>query len=189
MTGIGEMGVSEWLPVLAAGVGALAAAVGVGLGIRRFRLARRAYALSVEAERQQEPALEVSRQDCRILNLPNDERRIYVFHLAITNTSRTANSIKRIELALEYGRRGQPPSNVVIPHDSSAAMAANMEAAEVIRVPGSIAAGATINGAALFPIAPELIGDGVVESHIVTVTDAHDRGVQCRAILLWEVQS
>lgn len=189
MTAIGGMGVSEWLPILAAGVGALAAAVGVGLGFRRFRLARRAYSLSVEAERRKEPAVEVYLHDSLILNPPGEERRIYVFHLVITNTSRSANSIKRIELALEYGRRGQPPSNVVIPHDSSAAITASMEAAEVIRVPCSIAAGATIRGAALFPIATGLIGDGVVESHIVTVTDAHDRGVQCQAILLWEVQS
>ena len=189
MTATGGMGVSQWLPILAAGVGALAAGVGAWVGIRRYRLARRAFSLSVEAERRKEPAVEVYLQDSRILNPPDEERRIYVFHLVITNTSQSANSIKRIELALAYGRRGQPPSNVVIPHDSSAAIAASMEAAEVIRVPRSIAAGATIRGAALFPIATGLIGDGVVESHVVTVTDAYDQDVQCQAILLWEVQS
>ena len=177
-----------WLPILAGGVGALAAVVAAWAGIRRFRVAHRTYSLSVEAERRKEPAVEVYLHDSRILNLPGEERRIYLFHLVITNTSRTANSIKRIELALEYGRRGEPPSNIVIPHDSNAAMAADMEA-EVLRVPCSVAAGATIRGAALFPIATGLIGDGVVESHIVTVTDAHDRGVQCQAIMMWEAQS
>ena len=77
----------------------------------------------------------------------------------------------------------------MIPHDSSAAMAASMEASEIIRVPRSIAAGDTISGAALFPIDAGLIGDGVVKSHILTVSDAHDRQVQCHAILLWEAQS
>ncbi len=189
MTDIGGMGVAKWLPILAACVGALAAVVGVSLGIRRFRLARRAYALSVEAERRKGPAVEVYLADYRMLNPSCEERRIYVFHLLITNKSLTANSIKRIELMLEYGQQGQPPSNVVIPHDSSAAIAASMEATEVIRVPRSIAAGATISGAALFPFDTELIGDGMVKSHILTVTDAHDRDIQRQAILLWEVQS
>ena len=147
------------------------------------------YSLSVEAERRKEPAVEVYLDDSRILNPPGEERRIYVFRLVITNTSLSPNSIKRIELTLEYGQQGQPPSNVVIHHDSSAAVAASMEATEVIRVPCSIAAGATIAGAALFPIDTGLIGDGVVESHVVTMTDAHDRAVQCHAILLWEVES
>ena len=147
------------------------------------------YSLAIEAERRKEPAVEVYLVDSGILNPPGEERRIYVFQLLITNKSLSANSIKQIELALEYGPQGQPPSNVMIPHDSSAAMAANMEATEVICVPCSIAAAATIAGAALFPIATDLIGDGVVESHVVTVTDAHDRGVECHAILLREVQS
>ena len=139
-TAIGGIGVSEWLPILAAWVGALAAWVGVWLGIRGIRLERRMYSLAIEAERRKEPAVEVYLVDSGILNPPGEERRIYVFQLLITNKSLSANSIKQIELALEYGPQGQPPSNVMIPHDSSAALAANMEATEVICVPCSIAA-------------------------------------------------
>lgn len=185
MSAIGGMEVAEWVAVGSM----LAAWVAVWQAIRSTRMTRRMYSLSVETERRKEPAVEVYLADYRMLNPPREERRIYVFHLLITNKSRLANSIKGIELMLEYGQQGQPPSNVVIPHDSSAAVSAGMEATEVIRVPRSIAAGATITGAALFPIDAGLICDGVVESHILTVTDAHDRDVQCHAILLWEVQS
>ena len=189
MAAFGGMDVAEWLPILAAWAGALAAWVGLGLGIRSIRLERRVFALSAEAERRKEPAVEVYLDDSRILSPPGEERRIYVFRLVITNTSLSPNSIKRIELTLEYGQQGEPPSNVVIRHDSSATPPVSMEAVEVIRAPCSIGAGATIAGAALFPIDSGLIGDGVVESHVVTVTDAHDRAVQCHAILLREVES
>ena len=185
MTAIGGMGVSEWVAVGSM----LAAWVAAWQAFRSTRMARRMYSLSVEAERRKESAVEVYLADSRILNPPGEEHRIYVFQLLIANKSLSANSIKRIELALAYGQQGQPPSNVVFPHDASAAMAASMEATEVIRVPCSIAAGATMAGAALFPVATGLIGDGVVESHIVTVTDAHDRDVECHAILLREEQS
>ena len=185
MTAIGGMGVSEWVAVGSM----LAAWVAAWQAFRSTRMARRMYSLSVEAERRKESAVEVYLADSLILNPAGEEHRIYVFQLLIANKSLSSNSIKRIELALAYGQQGQPPSNVVIPHDASAAMAASMEATEVIRVPCSIVAGATMAGAALFPVATGLIGDGVVESHIVTVTDAHDRDVECHAILLREEQS
>ena len=171
MSAIDGMGVSEWVAVGSM----LGAWVAAWQAFRSTRMARRMYSLSVEAERLKEPALKVYLADYRILNPPSEDRRIYVFHLLITNTSLSANSIKGIELSLEYGQQGQPPSNVVVPHDASAAMAASMEATEVIRVPCCIAAGAPIAGAALFPIDTGLIGDGVVESHVVTVTDAYDQ--------------
>lgn len=185
MSAIGGMEVSEWVAVGSM----LAAWVAAWQAIRSTRTTRRMYSLSVEAERRKEPAVEVYLADYRMLNPPSEDRRIYVFQLLITNKSLSANSIKGIELTLEYGQPGQPPSNVVIPHDSSAAISASMEATEVIRVPRSIAAGATVAGAALFPVDAGLIGDGVVKSHILTVTDAHDRDVQRHAILLWEEQS
>lgn len=185
MSAIGGMAGCEWVAVGSM----LAAWVAAWQAFRSTQMNRRMYALAAEAERRKEPAVAVHLADYRMLSPPNEERRIYVFRLLITNKSLSANSIKRIELTLEYGKQGQPPSNVVIPHDSSAAIAASMEATEVIRVPRSIAAGDTISGAALFPIDAGLIGDGVVKSHILTVTDAHDREIQCDAILLWEVQS
>lgn len=185
MSAIGGMEVTELVAVGSM----LAAWVAAWQAFRSTRMTRLMYSLSVEAERRKEPAVEVYLADYRMLNPPDEERRIYVFRLLITNKSLAANSIKRIALTLEYGHQGQPPSNVVIPHDSSAAIAASMEATEVIRVPRSIAAGDTITGAALFPIDTGVVGDGVVQSHILTVTDAHDRDVQRHAILLWEVQS
>ena len=80
MSAIGGMEGSDWVAVgsmLAAWVAAWQAT----------RMNRRMYALSVEAERRKEPAVEVYPADYRMLNPPNDERRIYVFRLLITNKS------------------------------------------------------------------------------------------------------
>ena len=140
-------------------------------------------------QRRTEPALEVYLADSRIVYPPNHQRRIYVFHLVITNTSLAANSIKQVTLSLEYRQSGQPPSNATVPHDSNAASMFAVGAPEVLRVPSPIAAGGTVSGAAAFNIATTLLGDGAVESYTVTVLDAHDRRAHCQAILLRESPS
>ena len=164
----------------------LAAWIAAWQAIRSTRLSHRMYSLSITEQRRTEPAVEVYLADSQFVHLPNEQRRIYVFHLLITNKSLAANSIKQVTLSLEYGERGQPLSNVAVPHDSNAASRVGVGAPEVLRVPSPIAGGETISGAAVFNIANALLGNGAVESYTVTVLDAHDRQAHCHAILLRE---
>ena len=175
----------EWIAfgsMLAAGIAAVAIC-------RNTRLMRQMYTLAVAEQQRTQPAIQIYLADSRFLHQPIAQRRIYMFRLVITNQSLVANSIKQLSLAVEYDERGEPLSNVAIPHDSSAASAAKIVSAEVFRVPSPIAAGESVAGTALFPIANALLGDSVVNSHTVLVLDAHDRETRCQAIVLREIKS
>lgn len=178
------MGVSEWIALGTM----IAACIAAWQAIRSTRLSGRMYSLLISEQRRTEPAVEVYLVDSRFLHLSNGQRRVYVFHLLITNKSMAANSIKDVRLSLKHGQRGQPSSNIVIPHDSKAASTIDIGATEILRVPNPIAAGETISGVVAFSIADALLGNGLVEAYIVTVLDAHDRESHCQAIFLRETK-
>ena len=180
-----DMGTSEWI----AFGSMLAAWIATWQAIRSTRLSGRMYSLSVAEQRRTEPAVDVYLADSQIQHHPSEQRRIYVFHLLITNSSLSANSIKQISLSVEFRAQDRPPSNVSVPHDTAAADAAGVSLDEILRVPSPIAAGDSISGAAVFPFANALLGSSSVESYTVTVSDAHDREVHCQAILLEETDS
>ena len=180
-----DMGTSEWI----AFGSMLAAWIATWQAIRSTRFSGRMYSLSVAEQRRTEPAVDVYLADSQIQHHPSEQRRICVFHLLITNSSLSANSIKQISLSVEFRAQDRPPSNVAVSHDSTAADAAGVSLDEALRVPSPIAAGDSISGAAVFPIASVLFGNGSVESYTVTVSDAHDREVHCQAILLRETDS
>ena len=182
---ISGMGTSEWI----AFGSMLAAWIAAWYAFRSTRLSGRMYSLSVAEQRRTEPAIEVYLADCHIVHLPSEQRRVYVFYLLITNKSLTANSIKEIKLSLEYGHRDQPPSNVAIPHDSTTASTVDAGSTEILRVPSPIAAGESIAGAAIFPIANAILGNSAVGPYTVTVLDAHDREAFCSAFVLKEKDS
>ena len=182
---VSGMSIYEWIALGSM----LAAWIAAWQAIRSTRLSRRMYCLSVAEQRRTEPALEVYLANSYIVHLQNEKRRIFVFHLLITNQSLAANSIKQVKLTLEYGQRGQPTSNVAVPHDSNAASAVGVGPLQLLRVPSPIAAGETGSGAAVFPISNALLGNSVVESYTVTVLDAYDRQAHCQAILLKEMES
>ena len=132
-----DMGASEWI----AFGSMLAAWIATSQAIRSARLSGRMYSLSVAEQRRTEPAVAVYLADSQIQHHPSEQRRICVFRLLITNSSLSANSIKRIALAVEFRADDQPPFNVAIPHDGTAADAASVSVDEVLRVPSPIAAG------------------------------------------------
>lgn len=179
---IRAMGASEWIALGTM----IAACIAAWQAIRSTRLSDRMYSLLISEHRRTEPAVEVYLVDSRILHLTNGQRRVYVFHLLITNKSMAANSIKEVRFSLKHGQQDQPSSNIVIPHDSKSASMVGIEATEIIRVPSPIAAGETVLGAVAFPIADALLENDSVEGYIVTVLDAHDREAHCQAILLRE---
>ena len=150
---------------------------------------RRMYTLAVTEQQRTEPAIDIYLVDSFFVQRATQQRRVYVSRLVITNRSIAANSIKQILLAVDYGRRGHPPSNVAIPHDSGAASAVDLGSAEVLRVPTPIAAGESISGTALFPMANSLLQDNSVNSHTVIVIDAHDREARREAIVLREMET
>ena len=179
---ISGMVISEWIALGSL----LVACIAAWKAIQSTRLSRRLYSLAVAEQRRTESALEVYLADALIVHRPREQRRIYMFSLLITNQSLAANSIKQVRLSLEYGQWDRPPSNMVIPHDSSVAGTVDLGETEVLRVPGPMAAGGTVSGVAVFSVANALFGGGAVGSYTVTVLDAHDRQACCQPIFLRE---
>lgn len=182
---IANMGASEWI----AFISMLAACTAAGAAIHVSRSSARMYSLSLKEQQRTEPAVEVYLADSRIRRLPNNQCRVYVFRLLISNKSLNTNSITKLTLSFEYGRVEQPRSNLILPHDPNMARLLGVDSAEILRVPRPIASGEAISGVATFPIANALLSDESVESYTVTITDAYDREAQCHAILLRETRT
>lgn len=155
--------------------------------IQSIRFSRRMYSLAVAEQRRTESALELYLADSLVVHRAKDNRRIYLFSLVITNPSLAANSIKEVRLSLECSQPDRPPSNMVVRHDSNVADSVDLGKAEVLRIPGPIAAGGTVSGVAVFPVANVHFGGGAVESYTIIVLDARDRQASCQPILLKEM--
>lgn len=176
---------SEWIAfgsMLAAGIAAWAA-------FRSNRRADRAYSLMVEGHRRSDPAVAVELADSEARHLLAEQRRVYVFHLLVTNQSLAANSIKLIHLSLECGHPQQPPSNVTVPHDPNAAAAVGLAPDEVFLIPTPLPPGGSISGAAVFSVCNGLFKDRPIESYVVAVVDTHGHEVSCQLMLLQETES
>ena len=179
---IGGMDFSDWIALgslLVACISALTA-------IQSIRFSRRMYSLAVAEQQRTESALELYLADSLVVHRAKDKRRIYMFSLVITNSSLAANSIKEVRLSLEYSQPHRPPSNMVVRHDSNVAGSVDLGEAKVLRIPGPIAAGGTVSGVAVFPVANANFRGGAVESYTIIVLDAHDRQASCQPIFLKE---
>lgn len=155
---IQAMDASDWTAfgsMLAAGVAALAA-------LRSSRRADHVYALMLAGHRRSDPAVNVELADSHVHHLVAERRRVYVFHLLVTNQSLATNSLKQIQLSLECGHPGQPPSNVTVPHDRKVAASVALAPDEAFRVPTPLAAGESVLGAAVFSVANTLFEDGTI---------------------------
>lgn len=182
---IQSLGVAEWIAL-----GSMATAlVTAWAAIRSNRRDGHAYSLSVAEHRRSDPAVSVELANSQVHHLVAEQRRVYVFHLLVTNQSLAANSIKRIHLLLEFGHSDQPASNVTVPHDQTAATDVDLKTTEVFSVPTSIAPGDSIPGVAVFSVSNSLLDDQFVESYVVAVVDAHNHETRCQPMLLWETES
>lgn len=165
----------------------LAAFIAASEAIRSRRISSRMYDIAVHEKLRTETPLDVYLVDSRILHVPNEQRRVYVFEVLITNKSAAPNSIKKLSLSLEYDRQKRPPSNLTIQHDSIALDSAPTgQVSNALSVPKLIAPGEAISGTALFPVANVILEHGLVDMYTVMVLDAHDRAAECQAILLKE---
>lgn len=181
---VSGMNVAEWIAFISMLVAVAAAAA----TLRNTLLMRRMYELSVESQRRTEPAVKAYLADFWFSNCPPEDCRVYVVHLVITNQSLAANSIKHITLSLEYGPKGAPLSNVTISHTPGVNGLVNVGTGESFRIPRPVAAGESVDGIALFPVANAILGDSVVKSHSITILDAYDRETNCHPIVLRELR-
>ena len=164
----------------------LAAFFAAGEAFRNRRLSSRMYDIAVREQGRTETPLEVYLADSRILHVPAERRRVYVFELVITNKSALANSIKQLSLSLEYEQDKRPESSLTIQHRPAAFDQPVAELHSVFVVPRGIAAGEAVSGTALFSIADNMLDNDTIEMYTVEVVDAHDRAAQCEAVLLRE---
>ena len=172
---------SDWIAL----VSAAAALVAAWQAYRSAQASRKSHLLAAKADQRHDPKIEVNLADARLVRPPDRAERIYVCELLISNLSIVANSIKRISLSMEHGRRDGPLSQLSVPHVPSGS---GEEGASDpgLALPASIGPGETLSMVARFLVAEELIQGGTVESCSVIVTDSHDHDVEQKAILLWE---
>ena len=144
------------------------------------------YEIAIREQRRTETPVEVYLADSRILHVPAQQRRVYVFELVITSKSALANSIKQLSLSMDYEQDKRPASSLAIQHSAAALDESVAEVHSVFAVPRAIAAGEAVSGTALFSIADNILDNDTIEMYTVEVVDVHDRAARCQAVLLRE---
>lgn len=181
---LGDVSPSTWISLGALVVAAYAA----WYARRGTRIAEQVYNLHYAAHQRLQPALELYLVDAYIRPVPDPPRRIYVFQIRVTNKSDAANALKDVTLKIACGRRGEPPSNVIVRHNREAARAiANPP--DLLRVPQSVSAHSVTGGLALFPVADPLLRGLQIDSYTISLVDAHDHEVTKDALILREVRN
>ena len=175
---VGDFDTGDWI--------SLAAAVAAWLALlHSIRVTRHSHMLATLAHQRQEPSIELYLAKARLIRASNQPQRVYVFEMLVSNLSVAPNSIKRIELAIEYGERGQPLSHLAVPHSDEVPVATGVSGSEARKLPILIGAGETLSIVAQFLVAEDLLQGGVVESCKVVVTDTYDREVEQKSLLIW----
>jgi hypothetical protein len=155
---------------------------------RGTRVAKDAYALSLDAHRRSQPSLDLYLVEAFIRPTATPPRRICVFRVRVTNQSDAPNGLKAATLRVDYAKPGEPSSNLVIQHDPNCAEVLPQRDRPLVQVPESIAPRAVVGGLWLFPIPDELIRGRHIESYTVSLTDSYNREVEHEALLLREVR-
>ncbi len=182
---INDLDATDWIAIASM----LTAVLATSEAFRSRRISSRMYDIAVREKLRTETPLDVYLADSRILHVPREQRRVYVFELLITNKSAAPNSIKQLSLSLDYDQQNRPASNLAIQHDPKALdTSPTGQVGNALSVPRLIAPGEAISGTALFPVADVILEHGPVEMYTVQLFDAHDRAAECQAILLKETE-
>ena len=147
------------------------------------------YDIAIREKLRTETPLDVYLVDSHILHIRNDQHRIYVFKLLVTNKSAAPNSIKQLSLFLDFTQEKQPSSNLAVEHDYKAHDAIpNIKWEDTLSVPRPIAAGEAISGIALFPVSNVIFERGLIEMYTIRILDAYDRAAERQVSLLKETE-
>ena len=179
---LSKMEFAEWLALISA----LAACLAAACALFSWWTSRRMFALAVAEHQSTKPAIELNLASSEAKQLPDDPRKVCILGLLVTNRSLAANSIKELLLSLEYRQDGQPPRNIVCPHDARAAPALGLDDADIFRLPQIIGGGEAISGIALFPVAHALLDETEMATYTVTARDSYDNEARQRVVILRE---
>ena len=174
----------EWVSIISA----LAACFAVWYVARSARIAKQAYDLASEQDRRHRPSLDLYLVDSYIERIEESDERIFVFRLMITNKSASKNSIKDIQLLIEYQRGDGPLSNVSIPHNPDLRKTVK-ENENPLEIPLFIDSYSVIGGSAIFNVPNEMIRGSSVETYMVTIIDNRGHATELEAILLQELNN
>ena len=84
--------VMDWILTVIGAVSALAAWIALILSFQSSRTAKKSHLLALKQEQRIMPSLELYLVDSRMLCMPNDDSRIFAFHIMVTNKSYAGNS-------------------------------------------------------------------------------------------------
>ena len=174
-----HMGITEVVTLASMG----AAWVAAHQAIRNTRI-------MVRIQQRSELAIDIYSVNHYVVRSAKDTDNLYyVFHLILTNASTGNNSVKKLELSLQFRQENQPLPNVIRPHNAdSASKILDLNFEHLFRVPCSILAGDTISRIAVFPVEVSVINNRRSASCTVTVTDAHDREVRYESLIIRELE-
>jgi hypothetical protein len=169
-------------------ISAVAACFAALYAARSSKLAKQAYSLALEQDQRNRPSLELYLVNSYIKRIENADERIFVFRLMITNKSASRNSIKGIQLLIEYQRREGPTSNVSIPHNADLISTIH-ENEDPFKIPFNIDHYSAIGGLAIFKVPNEVVRGSSVETYLVRIIDNEDNETELEAILLKEIDN
>jgi len=174
---------SDWISLAALAISVIAA----WNAVRGTRIANRAYKLSLDSHRRSQPSLDLYLVEAFIRPIPDPPRRVCVFKIRITNASDASNGVKAAALRVQFGRTGEPSSNIVVQQDSVVPEGVARELC-LLPIPHSLAPRAVVGGEVSFSIPDDLIREQQIECYTLSIIDSYDQKVEQDAILLREVR-
>lgn len=125
--------------------------------------------------------------DSHIRKLVPSESRLYLFRVMVTNKSSMNNSLKDLQLVIEYKRQQGPLSNIAISHNPDFAADLSETPKDLLRVPCQIAPHTVLGGVALFKVPEAQLRDCRIESYTLKSIDSNDLETELEVVLLQEL--
>jgi hypothetical protein len=170
--------VLNWLPALAAWIGALFAYLNARRSGRMLRLAE-------QQEERRRPVLVLYFQNGYLRR--TDEDRVYMFVLSASNPSDSNNTIARIDLRIEYRTASNFLSTVDVPSVSEADVTFGESRYSALKIPTNVDAHQTVVGLVFFRLNRALLKDCSVDSYVIVATDSHGVRTSVETALVQEI--
>ena len=137
------------------------------------RIAKKALSISEQQEARRQPALRPYLIDGYYKKMEDRKSKVYGFSISVSNPTDAGNSLAHLELEICYVNPKNVCMKLKIPHQDNLANDFGGGSIRPIVVPGPIPAHQTVAGWALFNVSHALLGECVIDSYLINITDAH----------------
>jgi len=158
--------------------------IAILISLISFIIAYKSYILAKKIENKNNPQFSLYLKDSGIIK--NESHALYIFEIIISNLSSSNNSVKLIELRINY-RLDNLKANIIFTHDNSLLSQFTKQSQDDL--PINIDAGTSEKVTAIFTVDDKLRQQFEINSYELIVTDTFDKKETIETNIICEVNS